>query len=492
LASSAVSAVAQSPDPGCERLSALPLAGGRITRAQQVAAGGYTAAAGNAAPYSSLPAFCRVEATLTPSPDSDIKIEVWLPQSGWNQKLQAVGNNGWGGAIVAPALADALRRGYAAAATDTGHVGGAAFAIGHPQKLVDYAHRAVHEMTVAAKAIVDSYYRTLPVHSYFNGCSAGGRQALEEAQRYPQDFDGIIAGAPAANLTGRATQAVAVAQAVHRDDASFLPPDKLKLIHDAVLLQCDALDGVKDGVLENPQQCGFDPKALECKAGDASGCLTAPQVESARTMYAPVRNSRTGQQIFPGFSVGSENGWATMAGPQPFAVGVDYFKYVLFGDPNWDYRTLNYDSHMALVEKAEAGDTALNALNPDLKSFFDRGGKLLQYHGWADPQISSMSSVEFHGNVLQRTGAAARDSYRLFMVPGMAHCTGGDGTSDFDMTAALEEWVERSHAPDRIPAARVVQGRVERTRPLCSYPQVATYAGKGSTDDAANFVCKVP
>ncbi|HEX4998855.1 MAG TPA: tannase/feruloyl esterase family alpha/beta hydrolase [Terriglobia bacterium] len=473
----------------CENLTGLAITQGTVTRAQVVAAGAFTQGGGGGArggnQFGDLKAFCRVEATLKPSSDSDIKIEVWLPVEGWNNKFEAVGNGGWTGSIAYPAMADALRRGYAAASTDTGHSGGAQPLMGHPEKVVDFGYRAVHEMTVKAKAIINAFYGAAPRYAYWNGCSAGGRQGLQEAQRYPADFDGIIAGAPAINFTGRATQAVWIGQATHKSEDSAIPQSKFALIHDAVLNQCDSLDGVKDGVLENPMQCKFDPKVLECKAGDAASCLTPAQVETARAIYAPVVNSRTKAEIFPGLSPGSENGWNTMAGQRPFSIGVDYFQYVLFGDPGWDYRTLNFDSDMTRMEKADNG--TINALDPNLKPFFDRGGKIIQYHGWADPQIASMSSVTYYRQVLDKLGGATKvqANHRLFMVPGMAHCGGGDGPNSFDMLTALEDWVEKGKAPEKVIASR--QGR---TRPLCPFPQVATYNGSGNTDDAANFTCK--
>jgi len=484
----------------CESLGSLTLPGTTITSSQPVAAGAYAppAPAGGrgggrgGAQFTDLPAFCRVAATLRPTSDSDIKIEVWMPASGWNGKFQAVGNGGWSGSINTNALAAALRRGYATASTDTGHEGGSAsFALGHPEKLIDYGYRAVHEMTVKAKAIIATYYGDGPKLSYWNGCSAGGKQGLKEAQRFPEDFNGIVAGAPAANWTGRAIQAVWIAQAAHQDEASVIPPGKFPLIHSAVVNACDTLDGVKDGVLENPKQCKFDPKVLECKEEDASTCLTRAQVETARKIYAPVTNTRTGREIFPGHEPGSELGWGTMAGPRIFATGDDHFKYVVFQDPSWNYNAFNFDSDIALTDKIDNG--TINALDPNLRAFFGRGGKLVQYHGWSDPQISPMSSVRYYESVLDALGGAnrVRDNYRLFMVPGMAHCGGGEGTDTFDMLSVLEQWVEKGQAPSHVPASRVVAGKVERTRPLCPYPQVATHKG-GSTDSAASFECKAP
>ena len=477
----------------CEHLSSLTLPSTTITLAATVPAGGLTlpAGAGGGLALRALPAFCRVAATLTPTPDSDIKIEVWLPVSGWNGKFEAVGNGGWSGSISYPAMSQALIRGYATSSTDTGHTGGSAsFALGHPEKLIDYAYRSEHEMTVKAKAILSAFYSQSLKHSYWNGCSAGGKQALKEAQRFPDDFDAIIAGAPASNWTGRAAQSLWVNQAVHKDEASNIPASKYPVIHDAVLEACDAADGVKDGVLEDPTRCAFDPVALLCKGADGPACLTAPQVAAARTIYSPVTNPRTKQVIFPGPERGSELGWATMAGPQPFAIGVDHFKYVVFKDPSWDPKTINFDSDYALAEKVDDGN--INALDPNLRLFFAHGGKLIQYHGWSDPQISPGSSVSYYKSVVDALGSASHisDSYRLFMVPGMAHCSGGEGTSTFDMLSALEQWAELGRVPNSIVASRVTNGKVERTRPLCPYPQVATYRGTGNTDDAASFTCR--
>jgi len=465
----------------CESLASLSIPDTTITSAQVVSSN------------KDLPPYCRIAATLKPSSDSDIKIEVWMPASGWNGKFEAVGNGGWSGAIGTSALAAAVQRGFASASTDTGHEGSSArFALDHPEKLVDYGYRAVHEMTLKSKAIIAAYYGRGAKLSYWNGCSAGGKQGLKEAQRFPDDFDAIIAGAPANNWTGRAAHALWIAQAVHNDEASYIPPSKYPLIHNAVLEACDARDGVKDGILDDPTRCQFDPKVLECKGADGPGCLSAPQVEAARRIYSGVANSRTKEQIFPGLEPGSELGWAVMAGPQAFAIAQEHFKYVVFKDPSWDYRKLNFDSDIALAEKIDDG--TINAMDPNLKPFFGHGGKLLQYHGWNDWQIAPLSSVTYYKTVADTLGGASKvkDSYRLFMVPGMGHCSGSEGTDHFDMLTAMEQWVENGKAPDQIIASRVKDGAIDRTRPLCPYPQVATYKGSGSTDEAANFVCKAP
>jgi feruloyl esterase len=248
---------------------------------------------------------------------------------------------------------------------------------------------------------------------------------------------------------------------------------------------------VKDGVLEDPTRCKFDPKVLECKGADGPACLTSPQVEATRKIYSPAMNVRTHQEIFPGQEPGSELGWQTLGGPRPLSIGWDHFKYVVFQDPNWEPKNFNFDSDIALTEKIDNG--TINALDPNLKAFYGRGGKIIQYHGWSDPQISPGSSVRYYKSVADTLGGfnKVQESHRLFMVPGMAHCGGGEGTSDFDMFGALEQWVEQKKAPDQIIASRTRDGKVDRTRPLCPYPQVAVYKGSGSTDEAANFACRV-
>jgi feruloyl esterase len=388
-------------------------------------------------------------------------------------------------------MSDALRRGYATSSTDTGHAGGSAsFAVGHPEKVVDFGYRAVHEMTVVAKVLVSSFYGSRPRYSYWNGCSAGGRQGLKEAQMFPADFDGIIAGSPASDHIGRAAQAVRVTKALEKNEAGRLTPAKAQLLHRAVLDACDALDGTKDGVLEDPRQCRFDPVVLQCKGADDASCLTAAQVDTVKMLYAPTVNPKSKREIgalFPGGELGwSDMGWS--AGAR--SMGLEHFKYVLHQDASFDYQRFDFEAD--IVRADEADKQTINALDTNLKPFFDRGGRLISYHGWNDPQISPLNATQYYDRVVTAMGGANRvsNNYRLFMVPGMAHCGGGTGTSTFDMLTALEQWVEGKKAPDSIPASRVEKGATIRTRPLCAYPKVATYKGAGSTDDAANFACK--
>jgi tannase/feruloyl esterase len=480
----------------CDGLAALALKNGKVTSAAEVAAGGFVqpTVAGRGAPpaaskaYAALSDFCRVQATLKPTSDSDIKIEVWLPKVGWNGKFQAVGNGGWAGTISYPALAAAVAGGYASASTDTGHsTPGSDFAVGHPEKLVDYAYRAVHEMTVQAKAIVNAYYGAGPKLSMWNGCSTGGRQGVAEASKYPADFDAIIAGAspdPSARLHALR---VAVNRIVNRTPESAIPPAKLPMLHAAVVETCDSLDGVKDGVLESPSRCRFDPKTIECKSGDGPSCLTPAQVETAKILYSDVKHPVTGKLLYaPLLQPGSELLWNTLAGPEPYGNAVEGFK-VAYNNPKWDWRSFKPETDIDLLEKNGA---VLNTASPNLKAFFDRGGKLLMYHGWSDQQVPAMSSVGYYNRVLDTVGKdAAGKSIQLYMVPGMTHCQGGAGTDAFNKVAAMEEWVALGTAPKQIVASHVTNGTVDRTRPLCPYPQVAKYKGTGSTDAAENFVC---
>jgi feruloyl esterase len=479
----------------CEGLTTLSRSNTLITLAQTVSAGQFTPPAGRgggrgANPFAQLPAFCRVAATLTPVAGSEIKIEVWLPATGWNSKLQSVGNGAWAGNVSYPALATAVAAGYAAASTDTGHTGGNAnFIVGHPEKLVDFEERAVHEMTGAAKAIVDAFYGRAPQRAYFNGCSTGGRQALTEVQRYPADYDAIIAGAPA-NFAKRQTFGqIWLWQATHKDAASMLTPESYQVLHNAAIEACDVRDGVKDGVIENPPRCEFDPRVTLCKEGSTTGCLTAPQIEAARKIYAGASNTRTNEALYPGLQPGSELGWGSSVAAQPVGYATDFFKYIVFKDEKWEPTELNFDADVAVTDKATTG---LNAVDANLTKFIARGGKLLIYHGWSDPGIPPQNAVNYYQSVLATTSdtKAVRESVRAFMVPGMGHCGGGEGTSTFDMVAAVDRWVESGVAPERIPASRMVDGQVVRTRPLCAYPRTAVYNGSGSTDDAANFVCK--
>jgi feruloyl esterase len=494
----------------CESLTSLSLPETTITLAQTVAAGALTLstpfpAAGPRGGISfvsvkDLPEFCRVTAVSKPSKDSEIKFEVWMPAFNWNGKFTAVGNGGMGGSINYGNMSAPISRGYATASTDTGHEGTAqdgSFALRHREKVIDFGYRAVHETTLKAKLIIAAYYGRASKFSYWYGCSTGGRQALTEAQRFPSDYDGIIAGAPALFLTHMQAASVWKAQAIRKNPGGLVLPSKLLLIHNAVLAACDARDGVKDGVLEDPRLCDFDPKILDCKGEDRPDCLTAAQVAVVRAFYGSTINPRTQEQLFPGMVPGSELGWSSEVGrmyadPSDITktLATAYLRYAVFQNPNWDYMAFDFDSGMALADRIDDGVT--KSVDPNLREFFRRGGKLLQYHGWTDPSISPLNSINYYHSVVDFMGGGVRKSYRLFMVPGMDHCGGGDGPSAFDSLRAIEEWVETGKAPDQIIASRVRDGKTERTRPLCSYPRLAKYKGTGSTDDAANFSCSLP
>jgi hypothetical protein len=507
----------------CERLARVTMPATTITEARLVAAGTFV---GPPAPFSgrdisalykSLPPFCRVSATAKPTSDSDIKIEVWLPVSGWNNKLLGLGNGGFAGLIDYLNLATAISKGYAATATDAGHTGtpvDAAWAAGHPEKIVDFGHRGIHEMTRVAKTIAAEFYGQAPRRAYFNGCSDGGREALMEAQRYPDDYDGILAGAPASHWTALLTTAVWHTRALTLDPASFIPPAKIPAIASAVNAACDALDGLKDGILTDPRRCRFDPATIQCKSGeDADTCLTAPQAVALRHVYEGPRDAK-GRRIFPGYPPGAEEGgggWITwITGKQPKTsmmamFGDAYFSHMVYGNPKWDYRefALEADLRTAIEKTAQA----LDATDPNLAPFRARGGKLIVYHGWQDPAIPAESTTDYYDSVVARLGARETESFvRLYMAPGVQHCADGPGPDAFGQAGdwssddaarsarvALEQWVERDTAPVTIIATKYTgeepARRATMTRPLCPYPQEAKYKGSGDANDAASFSC---
>ncbi len=433
---------------------------------------------------------CRVSITLRPSADSEIKSEVWLPAAAaWNGKFLMEGGGGFVGSVNTGGMIKAVREGYASASTDTGHSGGSgSFGLGHPEKIVDFAFRAVHETAVKAKALIAAYYGRGPRLSYWEGCSTGGRQGLMSAQRYPADFDGIIAGAPANYQTHLHAWSVAVGVAALKDKASNLSPGNLRMIHQAVLAACDAADGVKDGLLTDPRRCHFDPSTLMCATNTSDNCLTSAQVETVKKLYTPVK-TQNGTLIFPAFEPGSELGWTVLAGgPEPAGVATGTFAYLVYKNPKWDWRTFDAERDTALADSTDI----INATKPDLSAFQSRGGKLLMYHGWNDQLIAPENSINYYSSVLEHMGPNQGNWYRLFMAPGMMHCRGGPGPDQFNVVGAMERWVESGTAPDQLIAAHTVGNRVDMTRPLCPYPQVAQWTGVGNTDDAANFACKNP
>ena len=499
----------------CEDLAAVRLPHTEITSAVTVAAGAFIAPAmpengESASPnaYKELPAFCRVAATLKPSADSDIKIEVWLPLSGWSGRYEGIGNGGFAGSIIYPALAGALRQGSAAAATDTGHSASgidATWALNHPEKIVDFGWRAIHEMTVAAKALIEKFYGHAPQHSYFASCSNGGRQGLMEAQRFPADYDGVVAGAPAYYWTHLLAGAVFDGQPMLKDPAAFIPPGKFPAIAAAVLAKCDAQDGAQDGLVSDPPRCAFDPMTMVCKQGDAENCLTEAQAAELKRVYAGPRVS-TGQLVRPGFSPGAEDGpggwglWVTGRRPGGgllFAFANGFFKNMVYNDPKWDLASADPDAAVRAADEKQARN--LNATDPDLKAFRARGGKLILYHGWSDPAIPAQGTVDYFNQI-----ADPGPFVRLFLAPGMQHCAGGPGPNAFgqfersatpndperNVYSAIERWVEKGIAPEKLIATRSVNGDVKMSRPLCPHPRQARYKGSGDMNDAANWECK--
>jgi feruloyl esterase len=482
----------EATDAACENLAtSLDLDATSIASATAVTEGRFTPPNGQRE-RTNLPDFCRIELTIAPTSDSDIKTELWLPLNNWNGKFLAVGNGAWAGSIQYYALADGLQRGYATASTDGGHTTvDASFAIGHPEKLIDFGYRAVHQTAVQGKSIIEGLYGTEPNYSYFNGCSGGGRQAFMAAQRYPEDFDAIVAGAPGYDRTDVAFQTLGMAQATHATPESFIPDEKFSLIHNAVMNMCDAGDGLEDGLISDPVACDFDPGVLQCESNDTASCLTEPQVVAARKIYATIVDPRTGEVLAAGMEPGSELNWRNVAGRDPHHMYLSLYQHVVFPDEDWDFRTLDIASDLDVARAADNG--VLAATSTDLESFISHGGRLLIYHGWADQNIPPLGSIDYYEQVVDALGQPmTEEAVRLYMIPGMGHCRGGHGPNDFDELAVLEEWREQGIAPQAIVAVLREGRNVVRSRPLCPYPQVASYTGVGSIDEAENFSCVAP
>ena len=505
----------------CERLSKLALANAKVVSATAVEDGAFVPpagviGAGDVSFYKTVPAFCRVAIVSRPSADSDIKIEVWLPEKGWNGRFRGDGNGGFAGYISYAGMAIAVREGFASASTDTGHTGNftdAAWALHHPEKVKDFGYRGIHEMTVAAKAAIRAFYDKKARYSYFGSCSNGGRQALMEVQRFPEDYDGVIAGAPANFWTHLLTAGLWNAQALTATPGSYIPSSKIPAIAAAVNNACDARDGVRDGVLNDPRKCHFDPAPLLCKGGDSDSCLTPEQVTALEKLYEGAHDSR-GREIFPGFLPGAEGGpggWAawitgTAVGKSLlFTFGQGFFADLVYENASWNYRNASVDDAVRAADAKTA--RPLNATDPNLRSFEAHGGKLIMYHGWDDPAIPALNTVNYYGAVVRTLGEKEAHSFvRLYMVPGMQHCEGGPGANSFgapgarqesdarhDIQVAVQDWVEKGTAPATIIATKYEGGNpskgVKMTRLLCPYPQAARYKGSGDTNDDANFVC---
>jgi feruloyl esterase len=487
----------------CDSLTSLSLANTTITLAQTIPTGSFTAPARGGQPggrgqqFTDLPEFCRVQATLRPSSDSDIRIELWLPAAAsWNGKLRGTGNGGLGGGagVNAGALANGVRRGYATAGNNTGHEGDSSYAIDHPEKIKDFGYRSAHEMTVASKAIIKAFYGKAATSSYMAEGGGGTIAALSSAQRYPDDYDTIAVTGMSSYLTRHTFGQMWIWQATHKDAASFIPPDKYIVLHAAALDACDALDGVKDGIIGDVARCKFDPSVTLCKAADTATCLTAPQVEAAKKIYAGPHNPRTGEEIYSPLYPGSELGWGQLAGGDtPLSIPVEFFKYYVFRDPSWDYKTrpINFDSDVTASNRADI--QPVNAVDPDLSKFFARGGKLLLVDGWADTAVPPKVAINYYNAVVQKLGAkTVKESMRFFMVPAMGHGPGTNGAENFnfDALSVIEQWREHGTAPDQLIVDHFKDGKKVGTRLVCQYPQVATYRGSGDVESPASYSCK--
>jgi feruloyl esterase len=498
----------------CHSLESLSLPNTEIQFAESAAA---TTMLGPGSFLVKTPAFCRVGGIIKPSNDSEIHFEVWLPEAEWNGKFRGTGNGGFAGSINYSEMAAALRDGYATASTDTGHRANgidADWALGHPEKITDFGYRAIHEMTVKAKGVIQAFYGDPPKHSYFSSCSNGGRQALMEAQRFPEDYDGILAGAPANYWTHLlVANFFASGKKMLEDSASYIPKEKIPAIANAVLAACDAADGLKDGILSDPTSCHFDPATIVCKGAETDNCLTRPQAASLQRIYDGARNS-TGGVIYPGYEPGGEDGgggwsaWITgskagLAAGVLFSTG--FQRNMVFNEASWTYKQTN------LAAALDAADTkmaaTLNSTDPNLKAFQARGGKLILYHGWADAAIPPVNAIHYYDTVEKAMGESVVDGFaRLYMLPGVQHCSGGPGPNFFgqfgvlkagdaqhDIFTALVDWVEQGSAPAAIVATKYTKDDpakgVDMTRPVCPYPQAAKYNGTGDMKRAQSFVC---
>ena len=498
----------------------LALVGASVKSSAVVDAG--TAVPGLPAASSELPPFCRVRASATPSAESLVNFEIWIPPAAvWNGKLVVTGNGGYSNAINYRDMANVLQQGYAAAGGDTGHQGETPddllWGAGHPERIIDWGTRSIHAIVGPARRIVAAHQAKAVGRTYFYGCSTGGHQGYAEIQRYPDDFDGVIAGAPGNN---RVRLNVAflfqyLANRRSRDDAApILPAAKLPLVTRAVVDACDANDGVRDGVVDDPRSCGFEPAALRCSGAERADCLTDDQIAALNRLYGGARNPRTGEQVYPGWPKGSEavtvtaagapsSGWHLYwGGAEP--ARASFWRHWVFGNPAWDWWRFDFDRDL-LEADARVG-RLIDQTDPDIARFKRRGGKAIVYQGWQDPVVNALDTIAYYERVRARQGSQAETDrfFRLYLVPGMGHCSGGAGATvfgnqnapapvagaDYDLLRALDRWVEKGIAPDRIVASRMVDGKVVRTRPLCPYPRKAVFTGKGSADDEANFVCK--
>lgn len=480
----------------------------RITAVSSIPAGTYRPA-DSRQDLNGVPAFCRIDAVAMPSASSRIDFQLWVPEgTAWNGKLVTTGNGGYSPALSYGDMAYAMRQGYAVLGGDTGHqTEDMLWGVGNPEKIIDWGSRSVNAITVAGKQLLAELRGTAASRAYYLGCSTGGHQGFAEAQRYPEDFDGIIAGAPGNNRTALNIEFMwrfRSNRPANDNLTQFLTPAKLRLITDSAVAACDALDGVTDGVIDDPRACSadkFDVATLLCTAGDAADCLTSSQLAAARNIYRGPRNPRTNAQLYPGWPVGSESGWSGyMGSTEP--VRADFWRYWVFDDPQWNWWTFDFDRDVSYAYAKIA--PLVDQTSADLSAFKSAGGKLMVYHGWSDPVVSAYDSIGYYDRVLDAQGSRnALDAfYRLFLVPGMGHCSGGPGATTLrvdgdaapdpsrDVLAAMDRWVEQGTPPDDFVASRTAAGSVQRARPLCAYPKQAVYRGTGDPDDAANYACR--
>ena len=451
-------------------------------------------------PAKRLPAFCEVKGTASPTPGSHIGVVYRLPEA-WNGKLLGVGGGGWAGNVTLESAAEGLAKGYAVAETDGGHPGAdgvdmtwALTADGkrNPDSIDDFGWRAVHVMTVLGKQVLDAYYGKPLLKSYWQGCSTGGRQGLMEVQRFPEDYDGVVAGAPVYDFTVQ-TSAVLRTQFFHADPESNLLPAQASLLNKAVLDACDGLDGLKDGIITDPRACRFDPAALQCKAGQSPpDCLTAKQVETVRKAYEGLRTANGRVVAWP-LMRGGEMDWVGRSIGNPraplgsnAALGSVGIQVIIYQDPKRDLLTMAPDALLRDIE-ANPYTATYEAKDPDIRKFAAHGGKLLLYHGVYDPGPSMLSTVKYFEAARSALGARA-GQVELYLVPGMYHCRGGPGVDQFDSLDALDQWVTTSTAPKLIPASNKTSG-IER--PLCPYPALPAYDGKGDPKALGSFACRV-
>jgi feruloyl esterase len=488
----------------CESLTAVPLRDVRVTVAQTVAAGAFQPGLGAipnpaAAPrFSDLPAFCRVVAIARPKTAAPITLEVWMPAAGWNGRLRGIGNDGFYNAapVTLAGLVDGLRAGDVAVGSDGGRTGDAGYILRGTEQLKNFNDRSAHEMTVAAKALATAFYGKAPSFSAVAECARRGAIGLSSVQRYPADYDAVAVGEFIGDSTRHFANQWWVWQALHKDDASAIPLEKLPMIQRAAVAACDMDDGAADGLISNPPRCAFDPAVLQCTAGDRADCLTAPQVTALRTIYAGARNPRTGAPVAPPLMRGGETNWTPIAGAKPNPVSFDHFRYFVMRDPNWDFRArpVDFDADMAAAHR-QARRLSSDLTDPDIRRFVARGGKLLLYAGWSDPFVPPQISVDYYNQVVARLGAkAAGESVRLFMVPGLRNCQGTAGAENFafDTMTILQQWKDSGQAPGSFVARRFQNGTEVGTRLVCAYPMVPAYRGAGDVRDAANFSCRTP